>query len=395
MKRIGKIMGFRRVNRAIPFQMLTPSPSMGRSLARASKSVLKSGHFVLGPQVQSFESEFGALIGAKEVVGTGNGMDALEIGLRALYIGPGDEVITTPMTAFATVLSIIRAGATPVLGEIDKNTGLLDPEAADGLVSPRTKALILVHLFGHVAKMDQWEAFARRHQIHLIEDCAQSHLAAWQGRVSGTFGTFGAFSFYPTKNLGAIGDGGALVTEDSEIADAARSLRNYGQSDRYHHVKVGLNSRLDEVQAAMLRIKLRQLNVDTEARRRVANAYYAGLKSQWVYPLEKPENLTSHSYHLFPVICRYRPKLIAHLREEGIETLIHYPVPANLQEAWRGAGLGGVSLPIAEEFSNQVLSIPCRPGLATKDVSRIIDAINSFVPKSVVEEIRGDPDQTR
>jgi dTDP-4-amino-4,6-dideoxygalactose transaminase len=338
--------------------------------------------------VHSFESEFGGVVGAKEAVGTGNGMDALEIGLRALSIGPGDEVITTPLTAFATVLSIIRAGATPVLGEIDKNTGLLDPEAAEELVSPRTKALILVHLFGHVAKMDQWEAFSRKHQVHLIEDCAQSHLAAWRGRSAGTFGTFGAFSFYPTKNLGAVGDGGALVTNDSEIAAAARSLRNYGQSDRYHHVKIGLNSRLDELQAAMLRIKLRQLAAETEARRTIAQSYYGGIKSQWVHPLGKPETPGGHAYHLFPITCRYRSELIAHLQKEGIETLIHYPVPANLQEAWRDAGLKSVSLPIAENLSTEVLSIPCRPGLATKDVSRIINAINSFVPKRSVNEVK-------
>lgn len=340
--------------------------------------VLRSGWYVLGSEVKAFELAWAERCGLAHVVGVGNGMDAIEIGLRALSIGEGDEVITTPMTAFATVLAIIRAGAIPVLADIDPNTALLDPESVERCVSVQTKAVLLVHLYGQVREMKRWTTLCEKHGIALLEDCAQSHLARWNGKVAGSFGRFGAYSFYPTKNLGAQGDAGALVSSEGEIAQRAAVLRNYGQSVRYHHTEFGLNSRLDEVQAALLRVRLERLDAFTEHRRQIAKAYQNRIKNPRIRLLVEPIQPESHVYHLFVVICNERDKLAQHLKSSGVETYVHYPVPVHFQTPCESLRCDPNGLPMTESHAANCLSIPCHPQMCDADVSTVIDAINAF-----------------
>ena len=344
----------------------------------AAERVLRSGWYVLGNEVKAFEAAWTERCGTTECVGVGNGMDAIEIGLRALGIGPGDEVITTPMTAFATVLAILRAGATPVLADIDARTALLDPISAERCISPRTKAILLVHLYGQVCEMEHWTALCSRHGIALLEDCAQSHLARWDGRAGGSFGRFGAYSFYPTKNLGALGDGGAIVMDDAVLAQRAAVLRNYGQSVRYHHPELGLNSRLDELQAALLLVRMEWLEDFTKRRRQIAAAYHAGIANSAVQLLAVPAQAQSHVYHLFVVLCEERDRLSQHLKAQGIETLVHYPVPVHFQDPCKDVRGDSHGLGIAERHAAQCLSIPCHPQMNDSNVTQVIDAINAF-----------------
>ena len=344
----------------------------------AARAVLESGWFILGERVQTFESEWASRIGAKYVIGVGNGMDAIEIGLRSLDIGPGDEVITTPMTAFATVLAIFRAGAIPVLADINPDTALLDRQSVERCISPKTKAVLLVHLYGQVRAMTDWRKLASQEGLHLLEDCAQSHLAMHHDACSGSIGTWGAFSFYPTKNLGAIGDGGALSTSDEEVAVRARMLRNYGQSERYQHPVLGLNSRLDELQAALLSVRLGRLDEFTRRRRQIAGAYRARLKNPKIRLLADPESKDSHVYHLFVIRCNERDRLANHMKARLIETLIHYPVPVHLQSPCRDVRRDPSGLVEAERHAATCLSIPCHPFLSDAEVSRIIETVNEF-----------------
>ncbi len=340
--------------------------------------VLRSGWYVLGNEVKAFEAVWAERCGLAHAVGVGNGMDAIEIGLRALGIGEGDEVITTPMTAFATVLAIIRAGAIPVLADIDPDTALLDPVSVERCISSRTKAVLLVHLYGQVREMESWIALCDKHGIALSEDCAQSHLARWNGKVAGSFGRFGAYSFYPTKNLGALGDAGALVSGDGELVQRAAVLRNYGQSVRYHHTELGLNSRLDELQAALLRVRLERLDGFTERRRQVAAAYRNRITSPRIGLLADPTQAESHVYHLFVVVCEERDSLAQHLKSGGVETYVHYPVPVHFQTPCKELRRDPNGLPAAETHARECLSIPCHPQMSDADVSTVIDAINAF-----------------
>lgn len=346
--------------------------------ARAAERVIRSGWYVLGEEVKSFEAAWARRCGTVHCVGVGNGMDAIEIGLRALGIGPGDEVVTTPMTAFATVLAVLRAGAAPVLADIDPSTGLLDPASVERCLSPRTKAVLLVHLYGQVRAMDRWIGLCSGAGIALLEDCAQSHLAAWKGRAAGCFGAFGAYSFYPTKNLGTLGDGGALVTDRPDIAELAARLRNYGQSRRYHHPHLGLNSRLDEIHAALLSARLPWLDRFTARRRAIARAYRENLKAGKVRLLAAPMEEENHVHHLFPVLCSQRDALVDHLKRKGVEAHIHYPIPVHLQDSCGALARAPGGLPCAEAHARDVLSIPCHPQLGDQDVERVIEAINSF-----------------
>lgn len=344
----------------------------------AADRVLRSGWYVLGNEVRTFEQTWARRCGVSHAIGVGNGMDAIEIGLRALGIGRGDEVITTPMTAFASVLAVIRAGAVPVLADIDPRTALLDPASVERCISPRTKAVLLVHLYGQMRAMDRWMTLCKHAEIALLEDCAQSHLASWNGAVAGSFGRYGAYSFYPTKNLGALGDGGALVCTDAGLAQRATVLRNYGQSVRYHHPELGLNSRLDELQAALLLVRLEWLEGFTERRRQVAEAYHAGIRNPVVRCMAAPAQAQSHVYHLFVVLCEQRDQLARHLREFGVETLVHYPVPVHFQEACPEIRRDPKGLAATERHAVQCLSIPCHPQMSDADVARVIDAINAF-----------------
>ena len=348
------------------------------AMLEALRRVLESGWYILGREVEAFEREWAAACGVRHAVGVGNGLDAMEIGLRALDIGPGDEVITTPMTAFATVLAIMRAGATPVLGDIDPASALLSTESAARCIGPRTRAVLLVHLYGQVRQMDAWTDLCTKRGILLIEDCAQAHHASWKDRRAGSFGAAGAYSFYPTKNLGAIGDAGMLVTNDERLAERARRLRNYGQSDRYRHPEAGMNSRLDELQAALLLERSRWLREFTERRGRIAAEYRASLRNPWVRPLAPPEEAASHVHYLFVVVSERRDALQAHLEREEVQTLIHYPIPAHLQEPCAGVKRDPAGLAHSERHARTCLSLPCHPQMSDADVERVIAAVDSF-----------------
>lgn len=354
-----------------------PEELLQRELA-AVERVLRSGWYVLGNEVKAFETTWAERCKVPQAVGVGNGMDAIEIGMRSVGIGPGDEVITTPMTAFATVLAIIRCGATPVLADIEANTALLSIDSVQRCITPSTKAVLLVHLYGQVRDMPQWVEFCQSRNLLLLEDCAQSHLAEWDGHVAGSFGKFGAYSFYPTKNLGAVGDGGAIITKSAELADQARQLRNYGQSERYHHPEVGLNSRLDEIQAALLIERLAWLDRFTKRRQAIAARYHKEINNPVVRLLAKPKQPASHVYHLFVLLCDDRAQLAAHLIAAGISNLSHYPVPMHHQKSCSGLTIDPEGLGNAEAHANACLSIPCHPQMSNGEVVKVIEAINAF-----------------
>lgn len=348
------------------------------AMLKAVSRVLDSGWFVLGSEVTAFEKQWAAACGVDHAVGVGNGMDAIEIALRALDIGPGDEVITTPMTAFASVLAIIRAGATPVLADIEPDTALLAIESAERCITPKTKAVLLVHLYGQVRQMDAWTSFCDQHGITLVEDCAQAHLATWQGKVAGSFGEAGAYSFYPTKNLGAPGDAGILVTKNKAVAERAARLRNYGQSVRYLHPELGMNSRLDEIHAAMLAERMKWLPEFTERRRQIADAYRAGINNPLVRLLAAPEEQIAHAYHLFVISSEQRDALQAHLQANQVQALIHYPVVIHKQEPCLNIARDPQGLANSEQHAAVCLSLPCHPQMSDDDVTTVIAAVNSF-----------------
>jgi dTDP-4-amino-4,6-dideoxygalactose transaminase len=346
----------------------------------ACERVIRSGWWVLGAEVGAFEAEWAQRLGVPHVLGCGNGMDAIELGLRALGIGAGDEVITTPMTAFATVLAVLRAGAVPVLADIDPDTAMLDPASVQRCIGARTRAIVLVHLYGQLGPVEELLALADRHGIHLVEDCAQAHGAAAGERQAGSFGVFGAWSFYPTKNLGAVGDGGALCTGSQVVADQVRALRNYGQTVRYHHPHLGMNSRLDEIQAAILRARLPWLDAWTTRRREIAAAYARGIDNAAVRALALPAQASRHVHHLFVVTCAQRDGLQRHLNAAGIDALIHYPVPIHHQAPCRDIRRDAAGLAVAETHARNCLSLPCHPAMTDAEVAQVLAAVNAFEP---------------
>ena len=333
--------------------------------------VVDRAWFVLGPEVESFEREFAAACGTSHAVGAGNGTDALALILRALGIGAGDEVVTTPLSAAYTALAIVMAGARPVFADIDPDRLTLDPAAAERAITSRTRALLPVHLYGQPADMPAFAALARRKHLALVEDCCQAHLATCAGQPVGTFGAAGAFSFYPTKNLGALGDGGAVVTGDAALAARVARLRNGGQTERYHHVETGINSRLDEMQAAILRVRLPRLRRWTTQRRTLAARYRALLEGA---PIAVPPEMDpGHVYHLFPIRARHRAALQDRLRAAGIETLVHYPTPISQQPAF--ASMDPADCPHATRASAEVLSLPLYPGLPADALTAVVEAV--------------------
>jgi dTDP-4-amino-4,6-dideoxygalactose transaminase len=348
------------------------------AMASASRRVFDSGWYVLGPEVTAFETKWASICGISHGIGVGNGMDAIEISLRALNIGSGDEVITTSMTAFATVLAIIRTGATPVIADIDASTALLSIDSVSRCLSNKTKALVLVHLYGQVRSMSNWLSFCGDHKIRLVEDCAQAHLATSNGKVAGSFGAAGAYSFYPTKNLGAPGDAGMIVTDCVEVADCAGRIRNYGQSVRYEHPELGMNSRLDELQAAILLERLKWLESFTDRRRDIAEAYRFGIKNNAIKQLIHPEEKAAHVYHLFVVTCEQRVKLQEHLYNCGIQALIHYPIPLHHQKPCLKIAHDPNGLRNSELHANKCISLPCHPQMTDDEVQKVISSINSF-----------------
>lgn len=344
----------------------------------AVERVIRSGAYILGDEVKKFEELWAQYCGVGSAVGVGNGMDAIEIGLKTIGIGRGDEVITTAMTAFATVVAIIRSGATPVFADVNLDTALLNPESVERCISDKTKAVLLVHLYGQILDMDRWEALCNKHHIFLLEDCAQAHLASWEGKVAGAFGRWGAYSFYPTKNLGTLGDGGMLVMNVDEDAKQAKVLRNYGQVDRYHHSMIGGNSRLDELHAALLSVRVKWLKEFTIRRQTIAKTYHNGIVNPKVRLLAKPPNENCHVYHLFVLQCSQRDELSTFLREQGISSLIHYPIPAHQQPPCQGMKQDPQGLGFTEQHATECLSIPIHPNLSAQDVQHIVDIINQF-----------------
>ncbi|MES1185497.1 MAG: DegT/DnrJ/EryC1/StrS family aminotransferase [Myxococcales bacterium] len=343
----------------------------------AIQRVLASGYYVLGTEVKAFESEFAAYATSKHCVGVGSGTEALHVAIRALGIGPGDEVITTAHTAVATVSAIELAGATPVFADIDPKYFTLDPALVERAISPATKAIIAVHLYGQPVDLTAFSELARRRGLKLIEDCAQAHGALHQGRKVGSVGDIAAFSCYPTKNLGAIGDGGMIVTNDDALATRCRLLREYGWAERYVSHISGFNSRLDELQAAILRVKLPALDADNQKRRDIAARYDAELRGLPIeLPSRRPE--TEHVFHLYVLRAKNRDRLQEHLKAAGVGALIHYPVPIHLQKAYLGKVRGGESLPETERAAREVLSLPMYPELSEAEVGSVIQALRSF-----------------
>ena len=340
----------------------------------AVNHVLTGGQYILGEEVTAFEREYAAYIGTRFAVGCGSGTDALHLCLRACGVGPGDEVVTVAHTAVATVAAIELAGAVPVLVDIDPATFTLSPRRFAAAVSKRTRAVVPVHLYGHPAAMDRILNIAREHGLWVIEDCAQSHGARFQQHITGTIGHLGAFSFYPTKNLSGMGDGGAVVTNDPDLADRLVRLREYGWHNRYISEVPGLNSRLDELQAAVLRVKLRHLDHLNHLRRQRAEQYRALLDGLEVkLPIER-KNVT-HVYHQFVVRSGNRDALRRHLEKQGIYSLVHYPVPVDQQPAYRGRISVHNALPETLRAAEEVLSLPLYPGMTANAVERVVESI--------------------
>lgn len=363
----------------VPFTgFASEPPELTARLVDAARSVVDSHHYVLGSQVEAFESRWASACGVSECIGVANGLDAIEIILRSMGIGAGQEVITSPMTAVATILGIIRAGATPVLADIDPDTALLDPASVQRCITEKTAAVLLVHLYGQVRNMRAWGDICDAAGIALIEDCAQSHTASEAGTVSGAFGVAGAFSFYPTKNLGALGDAGAIVTASTELAQQARQLRNYGQSNRYEHPLIGLNSRLDEMQAAILNARLDYLPEFTARRREVARRYRESISNPHVTLLAPEMTPEQHVYHLFVITTPHREALMAHLDSRGVDSLIHYPISAHRHESLDWLRTDPNGLKNAEKHADTCLSLPCHPQLTDDQIQRVINAVNSF-----------------
>ena len=344
---------------------------------RAIARVLDKGRYILGEEVDAFEREFADYIGVRFGIGVGSGTEALHLALRACGVGPGDQVVTVAHTAVATVSAIELCGALPVLVDIDPRSYTLDPAKLAAAITSHTKAIIPVHLYGQAADLEPALAVARGHGIRVIEDCAQSHGATYRGKRTGTWGDMACYSFYPTKNLGAIGDGGLVATNDPALADNARLLREYGWRERYVSDIAGWNTRLDELQAAILRVKLRTLDEDNARRRQLASLYDELLSASSVTP---PQEMTCgrHVYHLYVVRSPQRDKLQVFLKEHGVGTLIHYPAPVHLQPAYRGRLGDTGSLPETERAAREVLSLPMFPELTEADVRKVAEAVCKF-----------------
>jgi dTDP-4-amino-4,6-dideoxygalactose transaminase len=360
----------------IPFLKLTPADD-GQAIRGAIERVVSSGWFILGPEVAAFEAEFAEAAGARHAVGVGTGTDAIALTLRALGIGAGDEVITTPLSAAYSALAILMAGARPVFVDVDSERLTIDPEAVSHAVGPRTRAILPVHLYGQAADMPALERIAARHKLAIVEDCCQAHLATAGGRPVGTIGVAGAFSFYPTKNLGALGDGGAVLTNDRSLADRIRRLRNGGQTDRYQHAEAGVNSRLDEMQAAILRARLPFLRQWTTRRRSLATKYRAGLAGGPLTALAERD--PGHVYHLFVVRGADhagRSAMQMHLAADGVETLVHYPVPLSRQPAF--AATSPAQCPIAVRECDRVLSLPLYPSMTDAEADFVVSSIKGI-----------------
>lgn len=359
-----KYNDFERMHKPIENEML-----------EAFKEVFDSQWFIHGRKLEKFEEEFADYCGAKYCVGVGNGLDALRLILEASNIGCGDEVIVPANTFIATVLAISYVGATPVFVEPDINTLLIDEKLIEEKITSRTKAIMVVHLYGRMANMDAIMKIAEKYNLKVFEDAAQSHGACYNGKKAGAWGDASAFSFYPGKNLGALGDAGAVVTDSFEFAEKVRALSNYGSKVKYRHEYKGVNSRLDEMQAAFLSVKLKCLNEWTQERKKIGKWYYDGISNTKIILPEYTEN---NVYHVFPIFSTEREELQKYLAEKGIGTLIHYPTAIHLQEAYKDMGKSRGDYPLTEKICDTELSIPLYPGMTEEEVKYIIKCINEF-----------------
>lgn len=343
----------------------------------AVKKVLQKGWYILGEEVKAFEKEFSSYIGVKYGIGVGSGTEALHIALFACGLGSGDEVITVSHTAVATIAAIELCRATPVLVDIEPFSYTIDVKKIEAAISPKTKAIVPVHIYGQAADLDSILEIAKKYKLKVIEDCAQAAGALYKGKKVGSFGDAACFSFYPTKNLGAFGDGGMIVTNSAELAEQAVLLREYGWKERYISHCPGWNSRLDEIQAAVLRVKLKYLDKDNEKRQKIASMYNKELKPAGL-KLPICSSNSTHVYHLYVVRSDQRDSLKTHLKNKGVQTLIHYPVPIHLQPAYKGRLAGSEQLKETEKASREVLSLPIYPELKIEEIDLIAKAILEF-----------------
>ena len=363
----------------VPFLDLKPVyAELKGEMDEAVKRVLESGWYIHGPEVEAFEAEFADYCGAKYCVGVGNGLDALQLILRAMDIGAGDEVIVPANTFIATWLAVSYAGAVPVPVEPDPRTCNLDPARVEEAITPRTKAVMPVHLYGQCANMDAINEVARPLGLRVIEDAAQAHGALYKGRPAGSLGDAAGFSFYPGKNLGAAGDAGAVVTHDAALAEELRRLRNYGSGTKYYHEERGFSSRLDELQAALLRVKLSRLDEWNARRKRVAERYLRELEGAPDLTLPFVPEWAEPVWHLFVVRNPQRDAMREHLAASGVGTLIHYPLPSHLQDAYADMGLVRGSFPVSERMAEEVFSLPMGPHLSDEQVDHVVAAVSSF-----------------
>lgn len=343
------------------------------------KEVCESGWYLQGKQNEEFEKEFAQYCGVKYCVGCANGLDALRLIIKAYGFGVGDEIIVPANTYIASILAITDNGCTPVLVEPDINTYNINVDLIEAAITPKTKAILVVHLYGCAVDMEQIWALARKYHLKVIEDSAQAHGAIYQGKRAGNLGDASGFSFYPGKNLGALGDGGAVTTNDKILADKIRTLANYGSLVKYENIYQGLNSRLDEIQAGILRVKLKMLDKDNARRREIAQFYMQNIKNPKItLPIIKRSALTqdSHTWHLFVIRASERGKLQEYLAQNGIQTLIHYPIPPHKQQAYKQ--YSHLSLPITEQIHKEVLSLPISPVMSDCEIEKVVEVVNSY-----------------
>ena len=364
---------------SVPFAIFQPMHDELRAeLDAAYNRVMDNSYFIQGKECEAFDKEFAAYCGAEHCIGVANGLDALLLVLKALEIGAGDEVIVPSNTFIATALAVSYTGATPVFVEPEIETYNIDVNRIEAAITDKTKAIMPVHLQGRPADMDPIMEIAKKHNLWVIEDAAQAHGTLYKGKKVGTLGDAAGFSFYPGKNLGALGDGGAVVTNNKEIADKVRALGNYGSDYKYHHIYKGTNSRLDEMQAAFLRVKLPALDKWNAARVDIAQKYFEGINNPKIVLPLAPSDDFGHIYHVFVVRCKERDELEKYLADNGIGTVKHYPYPMHLQDCYADLGIKQGELPIAEEISNTVLSLPMYYGMSEEQVQYVIDVINKF-----------------
>ncbi len=362
-------------------ELKTQYQEVGAELEEAVLRVMRSTRYILGSEVQSFEEEFAGYHGLEAGVGCGSGTEALHLALRALDLGPEDEVICPPFTFIATAGAVSLAGAVPRFADVDPDLYALDPEAVEAAITPKTRAVIVVHLFGHPAPLEPILGLAKKHGLVVIEDCAQATGASYQGQKVGTRGDFGCFSFFPSKNLGGLGDGGMVLARDAEQLEKVRKLRTHGAIGRYYHEMLGTNSRLDEIQAAALRVKLKYLDRWNEKRRQVAARYGDNLREVVKVPVESVD--CSHVYHQYTVRVPERDQLKEWLEQRGVGSMIYYPVSLHLQSAFSNLGYAEGDFPVSEKAQAEVLSLPMFPELTLEHVDQISELVHGFVTDRV------------